>query len=160
MKIGVISDTHIPMACDYLPESVGEAFKDVDMILHAGDIVTMKVIDQLKQINSNIEVVSGNMDAPDVQARFPDKKIITAGKFKIGLIHGWGDPATLPERVLDEFKKVDIIVFGHSHIPYNKEKKGVLLFNPGSPTDMIHAPYNSVGILELANSKKGTIIRI
>ena len=61
---------------------------------------------------------------------------------------------------LKEFKNVDIIVFGHSHKPINEQKNGVLLFNPGSPTDNIFAPFQSVGILELDKGKKGTIIKI
>lgn len=160
MKIGVISDTHIPVNAQKLPETVKTAFKDVAMIIHAGDLVCESVIVELKKITNKVEVVCGNMDSSEMRSKFPEKKVITVGKYKIGITHGYGAAGNIKDRVLKEFKNVDIIVFGHSHKPINEQKNGVLLFNPGSPTDNIFAPFQSVGILELDKGKKGTIIKI
>jgi putative phosphoesterase len=160
MKIGVISDTHIPVSCDELPKELNKHFKGVDMILHAGDIVDQKAIDQLMEICPVVEAVCGNMDSPALQSSLPHKKIIQAGKFKIGLTHGWGPPAGIIERVAKEFKDVDVIVFGHSHQATSVKKKGVLFFNPGSATDMIHSKCRSIGILNIDSKIEAEIIAI
>jgi len=158
-KIGVISDTHIPKNALDLPEVVYKALSDVDLILHAGDLVEMPVLKKLKKI-APTHAVHGNMDMPKVKATLPEKDIIEVERFKIGLIHGFGPPGRVSAMVMEEFKKVDAIVFGHTHYPFNEKVDGVLLFNPGSPTDTIFAPYNSYGILEVDNEIKGKIIRI
>jgi len=160
MKIGVISDTHIPFYTKTIPNTILDHFKGTDMILHAGDLVNISALHQLLKITKRVEAVAGNMDLPDVQAVLPKKKIITAGKYKIGLIHGWGPPKSLLERVRAEFNKVDIIVFGHSHQPFNEEHNGILFFNPGSATDQVSTRNSSIGILELNDTKKGKIIRL
>ena len=160
MKIGVISDTHIPLVCERLPEKIKEHFKGVDMILHAGDMIDMSVIDALREIAPNVEAVRGNMDSLKIQQTLPEKKIISAGKYKIGLIHGWGAPQDIMERLEREFKDVDIIVFGHTHSPINIRQNNVLFFNPGSPTDTVHAKELTIGILELNGKPKGRIIKL
>ncbi len=160
MKIGVLSDTHIPFAAAKLPEEIYLAFKDVDLILHAGDLIDISVIDELKKI-ARTEAVRGNMDEAAVVSTLPAKKIVEAGRFKIGLIHGYGSPSGLIDRLAGEFpQKVDAIVFGHSHSPLNEVKNGILFFNPGSPTDKIFANYNSYGILTVNDGIKGDIIRL
>ena len=85
MKIGVISDTHIPYAAPRLPKEIHEAFKDVSMILHAGDLADISVLDELNKL-AKTEAVYGNMDSMALQKSLPDKKIIEAGNFKIGLV--------------------------------------------------------------------------
>lgn len=150
-KIGVISDTHIPRAAAAIPESVFDVFAGVDMILHAGDLVSDSVIDVLSGIAPVISV-RGNMDPQDDPR--PVKRVVEIGGegVKIGLIHGWGGAADLHERVRNEFgDDVECIVFGHSHFPFNDFVGGVLMFNPGSPTDRRFAPYNSVGLLTISN---------
>ncbi|MBC7326567.1 metallophosphoesterase family protein [bacterium] len=161
MKIGVISDTHIPTRADQLPEAVFQHFKGVDLILHAGDIEDILVLYDLQEI-APVKAVAGNMDPYEVKEELPMKRIIKVGSVSIGLIHGWGDPKGLPLRVLEAFmgENVQCIVFGHSHQPFNEERQGILLFNPGSPTDKIFAPYNSIGILYIGKEIKGEIIKI
>lgn len=158
MKIGVISDTHIPVRAKKIPEKVFEIFEAVDLILHAGDIVNKNTIDDLGFI-AKVEAVKGNMD--DSRCPYPVKKVLTVEKLIIGLMHGYGPREGVRERIREEFDVVDIIVYGHSHRPYNKIEDGVLFFNPGTPTDKVSAIYNSVGILEI-NEKdvKGEIFEI
>ncbi len=158
MKVGVISDTHIPNRAKEIPEKVIELFSDAALILHAGDIVDKSVIEKLETI-AKVEVVKGNMDEPDIP--FPVKKVLNVEAIRIGLIHGFGSPFGIRNRIRKEFDEIDIIVYGHSHKPYNKTENGVLFFNPGTPTDKIFALYNSVGILEIkGDSVKGQIIRL
>ena len=87
MKIGIISDTHIPVSASALPGKVIEYFSGTDLILHAGDFIDLAVLEELKRISS-VEAVRGNMDSPEVKQILPRKKIIQVGSFKIGLIHG------------------------------------------------------------------------
>ncbi|MBU1086489.1 MAG: metallophosphoesterase [Candidatus Omnitrophica bacterium] len=159
MKIGVISDTHIPDVCDDLPAVLKKHFKGADMIIHAGDIVNQCVIDQLYQYCADVQAVCGNMDSPQLQGRLPQKKIIKAGKYTIGLTHGWGPPLNITERLAKEFKQVDIIIFGHTHKALNEKNNGILFFNPGSATDML-ANQRSIGIIELNGKINSRIIEI
>jgi putative phosphoesterase len=161
MKIGVLSDTHIPRTASKIPDEIYSAFKDVDLILHAGDLTEMPVLDELKKL-ARTEAVRGNLDSCDVQKALPEKRIIKAGRFLIGLIHGYGAPFSVMAAVKKEFSKesVDVIVFGHSHSAINETRGGILFFNPGSPTDKIFAKYNSYGILTVNNKIKGELIKI
>ena len=156
-RIGVISDTHIPKTAEDLPKAVYKEFQKVDMILHAGDLVEMRVLTELESI-APTTAVCGNMDMEDVKAALPQKRIIEVGGFKIGLIHGYGVPGNILETVSKEFNRVNVIVFGHSHSPLSKRIGKVLFFNPGSPTDRIFATRNTFGILEVGKEITGKII--
>jgi len=150
MKIGVISDTHA-RHCSQLPQNLLKALEKVDLIVHAGDIVTMDVIRGLETV-APVKGVCGNMDLPEVRLAFPEKLVIEIGGRKIGVMHGSGGPAGLENLVTQAFPEVDIIIFGHSHIAVNKMLAGIKLFNPGSAGD-------SYGILELAEIVSGKIVR-
>lgn len=159
-RIGVISDTHIPKAAQDLPERVYREFASADMILHAGDLVEMSLLERLEKI-APTHAVFGNMDMADVKAALPQKDVIKVGGVKIGLIHGYGPATKVAEAVSKEFGRVDIIVFGHSHVALCQKIKNTLFFNPGSPTDRIFAACNSFGILEIGEKGiEGTIIRL
>lgn len=162
MKIGIIGDTHIPDRANKIPLKVLEAFKNVDMIIHTGDLVTLDVLEQLKSVCPNIKAVWGNMDPFDIRSKLPEKEIIKIGKYKIGVMHGFGPPDNLIMLMNKEFKKdkVNLIIFGHSHRPYNEKIGDILYFNPGSVTDTVFAPFNSFGIIEINDTIKAKIIRI
>jgi putative phosphoesterase len=156
LKIGVLSDTHLIEVDFRLREIVGTYFADTDMIIHAGDLISMDVLRYLQ--SGNLEAVRGNMDYPEVREILPDKKLISAGPFRIGIIHGWGSPYGMEERIQTQFENVHCIVFGHTHNHVNRWKDGVLFFNPGSPTDKRYAKQNSIGILEIGEEIRGQII--
>lgn len=158
MKIGVISDTHLHNYSLELKRIVDTHFGDVDLVLHAGDIVEMEVLDAF--LTKKIEAVAGNMDSARVRDHFPVKKIIKVGAFKIGLIHGWGSSVGLESRISNEFTEVDCLVYGHAHYPVNQVVKGVLFFNPGSATEKRFTKMNTVGILEINEQITGKIIEI
>ena len=161
MKIGVLSDTHIPIAAPSLPKEILSAFKGVDLIFHAGDMVEASVLKELKKI-ARVYAVRGNMDSKEVADLLPRRLVIPVGKFKIGIFHGYGAASKLVELLKEEFRAdpVDSVVFGHSHTPFNEAQGGILFFNPGSPTDKTCAPYNSFGILEVNDKISGEIIRL
>lgn len=157
MKIGVVSDTH----SQELPEQMLNDFKNVDFILHAGDICSQETLAILEKIKE-VKGVAGNMDNSLIRRRFEKIQIIEVEKFAIGLVHGEGPPNGLLDIVRKKFKdkKVDAIVYGHSHNPLNEVIDGVLMFNPGSPNDLVFAPYRSYGILTVAQTITGEIIKV
>jgi len=164
MKVIVISDTHYPINSSALSEKMYKIFESADLILHCGDLIDMEIIDSIRKKCPSVKIkaVKGNMDTPKVKKIFPEKEILQLGKFKIGLAHGWGHPDNIINvlKKIFEGEKLDAIVFGHTHRPFNKQIDGILYFNPGSLCDKIFAPYNSYGILEIGDTLKGRIIRI
>lgn len=159
MKIGVVSDTHGRA----LPAQMLDDFKNVQLIVHAGDMCRLETYEQLAKI-AEVKAVSGNMDGPQITKHFPVKEILSCGRFQIGLIHGEGPPQGLIGRIQEQFKnqKLDAVIFGHSHEPCNIVMDGTLFFNPGSPNDNVFAPYCSYGILEVSQKTgiKGKIVKV
>lgn len=148
MKIVVISDTHMPKKAKQLPEKLLNDLKDCDHIIHAGDWQTAELYDELKQF-CPVTGVTGNVDGPELKSMLNTKEILLAGDFHIGIVHGHGTGKTTEKRAIEAFAadKVDCIVYGHSHIPVLKEIRGVIIFNPGSPTDKRRQQQFSYGIL-------------
>jgi len=159
MKIGVLSDTHIPVIVKKLPPVIFDIFQGVHLILHAGDIVELSVLDELSSI-APVEAVAGNMDDSRVSLRLPAKKIIPVGQYIVGLIHGKYRIDIQREMIRKEFDKVDVIVYGHSHGAFWGKIGDVYFLNPGSPTDKRYAPFNSVALLNIEDSITADIIRI
>lgn len=161
MRIIVLSDTHVPNMAGDIPAAIYEEIKKADLVLHAGDFTEVNFLEKLRKLKKTVGVY-GNMDCKELSSALRAKEIIEAGKFRIGLIHGWGPAEGLTDRIFEEFKgdKVDCIIFGHSHNPLNKTIKEVLFFNPGSPTDKMFAPYNSYGILEVNEKVTAKIVKL
>ncbi|HHV54956.1 MAG TPA: metallophosphoesterase family protein [Firmicutes bacterium] len=180
MRIGVISDTHVPVRARVLPGAVFEVLAGVDLILHAGDLVTLDVLDELAAI-APVMAVHGNVDRPEVIERLPavlrvevgadgSVKVNTTGSqpngkpLIIGLVHGHdGAGRTTPERAASHFPDAGVVVFGHSHQPLNEWREGRLFFNPGSATDPRRAPWPSVGVIEVGRAVRAVraeIIRL
>ncbi len=132
MLIGVISDTHIPMRSDKIPDKVFETFKDVELILHAGDIEVKEVIEKLEEI-APVIAVCGNCDP---YVGYAETEVLEIDKFKIGLTHGIVYPKGDTQQLYYKAKEldVDILVSGHTHQPLIEQIDDVLLLNPGSPT--------------------------
>ena len=160
-KIGVISDTHIPHAAKALPPEVERHFRGVDLILHAGDLERLHIIDDLELI-APVKAVCGNMDIERDPNLAPEKRIVEVEDCRIGLFHGWGSSNGLVLRVRREFDdSMQCIVFGHSHSPFNETVSGTLMFNPGSATNRRSASHRSIGILTVEGKNiKGEIIRL
>ena len=133
MLIGSISDTHIPDRARELPKNVISAFQNVDLILHAGDLTSMEVIDELEKIAPTI-AIQGNMDRA-AGIILHNAKVIEAEGIKIGIAHGEVYPRADTQQLLYLAKQLDadILVTGHSHQPKIEQIDGVLLLNPGSP---------------------------
>ncbi|MDF1591235.1 MAG: YfcE family phosphodiesterase [Desulfobacterales bacterium] len=159
MKIGVISDTHLSEPDERLYRLADHIFADADMILHAGDLVNLAVL----KVFSDKKVISvrGNMDRQEVAAKLPDKEIIAVGRFRIGLIHGWGSPRGIEDKIKGCFTDVNAIVYGHTHKAANHLKDGLLFFNPGAFSGTFLMGRNrSVGVLIVSDTIEGAIIRL
>lgn len=150
MKIGILSDTHIPRRAKHLPEFVLDQLKNVDHIIHSGDICELSVIETLQKL-APVTAVYGNADTLETKQRLNETEILTLVGVTIGVFHGHGDKGKTLDRALGQFRDetVDCIIFGHSHMPYCRYHMGTLLLNPGSPTDKRRNPYYSFGILEI-----------
>jgi hypothetical protein len=161
--LGVITDTHIPQRIEALPPRVFEVFRGADRILHAGDINSQRVLDQLAEI-APVDAVAGNADL--FRHGLPLTRVIEVEERRIGLVHGHGDWLRyLRSKVRDQFSygeerylkivqrsfgPVDAIVFGHTHRFYQVERSGVLLFNPGPVApDFYNTPGPQVGLLHV-----------
>lgn len=150
MKIGVVSDTH----SREIPKQFLNDLKKVDFIIHAGDFCAVEDFEQLKSLK-DLKAVHGNMDEEGLKKMLPRRLIFQCGSFLIGIFHGEGPRQRVLDAVKAEFKKekIDCVVFGHSHQPFNEKIEGVLYFNPGSPNDEVCAPYCSYGILEIKDNQ-------
>lgn len=149
MKIGVMSDTHIRTPDASLDLILENLLADMDLILHAGDIVTRAVLDHLEE--RGVVAVCGNMDDYDVGLAVPQTRIVAAAGKRIGLIHGWGSKEGLARRILTRFgpEQLDIIVYGHSHVPFWGKVDGTYMFNPGSAARNRYGGHATVGVIEI-----------
>jgi putative phosphoesterase len=151
MRIGVLADSHAHSFAQ-LHEKILLTLSEVDLIVHTGDFVAKDVLDGLKQLGE-VKAVRGNVDSDELKTILPEKEMLEIEGRKIGIIHGWGSPHGIDDRVGNAFSGVDIIIYGHSHYPQNETKNGVLFFNPGQAR-------NSFGILTIGEEVSGEIIRL
>jgi putative phosphoesterase len=158
VKIGVISDTHLTGYDDSLKKIVAKHFSDVVLILHAGDLVDLRVLDIFT--GKEVKAVYGNMDNYWVKEKLPEQVLFNIKGFKFGLIHGWGAPWGIEEKILAKIGDVDCIVYGHTHKPANHKIDNVLFFNPGAAVDRRFAASPTIGIIEIDKEVVGRIINI
>lgn len=163
MRILVLSDTHVPSACDDLPDVIYQEIKNVDMIIHAGDFVDIRLLKKLKSLKP-LEAVYGNMDSGEIREKLPKTKVISVGGFNIAVVHsdGYKNSSEHLKNTYFKNEKIDVVIFGHTHRAQNFTDKnsGVLYFNPGSPTDKIFSPYNSYGIIDITKKITADIVKI
>ena len=158
LKIGILSDTHLKKITDRLEEIYQKYLFNMDIIIHAGDYISIEVVEFLNR--DNFHGVRGNMDSHEVKQILPDKKVIEAGSHRIGIIHGWGPKDALEGKIRDEFRDVNIIVYGHSHSAANHVKDGILFFNPGVAIGYSLSGPHTIGIMEIDDVVKGKIVNI
>jgi putative phosphoesterase len=151
MKIAVLSDTHAHSIEEIAPQVIN-ALEDADLIVHAGDFVGLGLYEDLKKLGE-VKAVRGNMDQREIRAVLPEQETFTIEGKKIGVMHGWGGPAGLEDKIRERFSDVDIIIYGHTHRAKNEFIGDVYFFNPGSAR-------NSYGILEIDETIKGRILKI
>jgi uncharacterized protein len=150
VRIVVLSDTHAPRRWKACPPRVAEWLRGADLILHAGDVCTAAVLDELAGY-APVRAVLGNNDGPDVAAwGAPVTDEFEVEGVRIAMIHDAGPAAGRTARMRRRFPEADLVVFGHSHIPLDETGDGVRIFNPGSPTDRRRQPHGTIGVLDVA----------
>ncbi len=153
MKVAVIADTHTRGMSRTVPMGAWPYLESADHILHAGDVVDTAVLDELKAL-APVTAVIGNCDAWDVRDwGATETAEVELGGIKIGMVHDSGLGGGRRKRLRALFPDARVVVFGHSHMPFNEDEDGFLLFNPGSPTWKRRAPFTSMGLLWIDNGE-------
>ena len=142
MRLLLISDTHLPVRAKKLPAPVWDAVDDADVVIHAGDWVSVALLDELESRAARLVGCWGNNDGPELRARLPEVARVTLDGLSVAVVHETGPAKGREERCTAAYPGVDLLVFGHSHIPWDTTAPGGLrLLNPGSPTDRRRQPY-------------------
>jgi putative phosphoesterase len=151
-RIGVISDTHIPKHGARLPDTVLRHFEDVELILHAGDLSTLAVLDQLSAY-APVEAVRGNVEQQEVVMNLPITRTLVVGGCEIGIVHILDDREHYFRNARIEFQTARVVVFGHSHIPWVEDRDGMLLLNPGSAMERRRQPTCTIARLTITDGE-------
>lgn len=161
LRIGAIGDTHRSSRNRRpLPRQLLEALETVDLILHLGDVNAAWVLDELQQI-APVRAVQGNNDEPDLLRELPLEHYLMVGEQRIGMIHGHGTRSTARETALARMAGVvDCAVYGHSHRPECVTRDGLLMVNPGSPTQRRYAPSHTYAMMVIEEQIHAEIVEL
>ncbi|MFF0902305.1 UNVERIFIED_CONTAM: metallophosphoesterase [Kocuria sp. CPCC 205316] len=142
VRLLLLADTHVPKRARDLPAEVWRAVDDAEVVLHAGDWIDLATLDRLEERAVRLVGVWGNNDGPGLRERLPEVARATLGGVRFGMVHETGAATGREARMDRAFPGLDVLVFGHSHIPWDSTTPaGLRLLNPGSPTDRRRQPY-------------------
>jgi uncharacterized protein len=142
MKLLLICDTHVPKRARDLPQRVWQEVDSADVVLHAGDWVDVSLLDALERRAARLIGCWGNNDGPDLRSRLPKEANVMLGGLRFTVVHETGAANGRDERMARRYPNTDVLVFGHSHIPWDSiAATGLRLLNPGSPTDRRRQPH-------------------
>ncbi|KUN38449.1 phosphodiesterase [Streptomyces longwoodensis] len=142
MRLLLVSDTHLPKRAKVLPAPLLDEITRADVVVHAGDWVDTATLDLLEERSRRLVAVYGNNDGPALRARLPEVAYADLGGLRFGVVHETGPAQGREARCAARFPDLDVLVFGHSHIPWDTTAPtGLRLLNPGSPTDRRRQPH-------------------
>ena len=141
----------MPRGVRRLPDSCIRRLEAADLILHAGDFVAPSVLEGLRAF-APVEGVLGNMDAAELAAELPDRRVVEVEGVRIGMIHNAGPAGGRPQRLAGAFPGCAAVVYGHTHLPEAREIDGLWVVNPGSPTERRSSPHHSMAELEVVGA--------
>lgn len=142
MRLLLIADTHVPKRARDLPAAVWAAVDTADVVIHAGDWVSPDLLDQLEARSRRLLACWGNNDGDELRARLPERADATLHGLRFTVVHETGAASGRDERMARLYPDTDVLVFGHSHIPWDATAStGLRLLNPGSPTDRRRQPH-------------------
>lgn len=145
MRALVLADTHIPRRAKALPEALRAHLERTDVILHAGDVMDSAVLQDLAAY-APVHAVRGNLDPPE--AALPETIELDLGGVRVAVVHDSGRKQGRRRRLARRFPEARVVVFGHSHVPLLEDENGLMLLNPGSPTDKRRQPVYTFAVLE------------
>lgn len=153
MRVVVLADTHIRRdGRRRLPDSVYDLLHEAEAILHAGDVLVPDLLDELGGF-APVYAVLGNNDV-ELGGLVPEERVEELAGVTVGMVHDSGPTPGRPARMRRRFPQADLVVYGHSHIPFDGPGlDGQWLFNPGSPTDRRGQPHHTVGLLDLEDGQ-------
>jgi putative phosphoesterase len=152
VDIAIISDTHMPRGGRRLPAECVSRLRDADLIVHAGDLMTLSVLHDLQELG-DVVAVRGNVDDATVRAVLPATAAIEAAGARIAVVHDAGPARGRLARMRGRFPDADAVIFGHSHIPlHERAEDGFQIFNPGSPTERRRSPRHTMGLARVRAS--------
>lgn len=158
MKVLLLADTHLPTRAKDLPARVWEEVDDADLVIHAGDWMTPDLLDALEARSSDLLGCWGNNDGDELRSRLPEVARRTVEGVRVAVTHETGGKVGREKRMAAAFPDVDLLVFGHSHIPWDTVcENGLRLLNPGSPTDRRRQPHCTYMTLTLADGAVGDV---
>ena len=144
MRLLLIADTHVPSRARDLPARVWDEVAEADVVIHAGDWITLELLDELESRSARLVACWGNNDGPALRARLPERVDVKLAGMRFTVTHETGAAAGREARMSRRYPDSDVLVFGHSHIPWDTTtKSGLRLLNPGSPTDRRRQPFCS-----------------
>jgi putative phosphoesterase len=142
MRLLLIADTHVPKRARDLPQQVWDEVARADVVIHAGDWVEPSLLDVLEDRSARLVACWGNNDGAELRRRLPERADVTLDGVRFTVVHETGASGGRDARMAREYPDTDVLVFGHSHIPWDTTaKSGLRLLNPGSPTDRRRQPY-------------------
>ena len=142
MRLLLISDTHLPARAKKLPAAVWDAVDQADVVIHAGDWVSVDLLDELESRARRLIGCWGNNDGPALRARLPEVARVELDGLSVAVVHETGAAKGREQRCERAYPDVELLVFGHSHIPWDTTTpRGLRLLNPGSPTDRRSQPF-------------------
>jgi putative phosphoesterase len=156
MVIAVISDTHLPRGARRIPDACVARMRESDLVIHAGDIATREVLEQIEETAAKpVVAVHGNVDSAELRNALPESRVVDADGAKIAVVHDAGPATGRLTRMRKRFPDARAVVFGHSHIPLleRDERDGFQIFNPGSPTDRRRQPQHTMGMARAADGE-------
>jgi uncharacterized protein len=154
----IMSDTHVPKRARDLPEPVWAAVEAADVVVHAGDWVHAALLDAVQERAAALVGVYGNNDGPDLRARLPEVAQVELDGVRIAVVHETGPAQGRERRCAARFRDCDVLVFGHSHIPWDSvAANGLRLLNPGSPTDRRRQPYATYMTADITDGRLAAV---
>jgi uncharacterized protein len=142
VRLLLIADTHVPKRARDLPAQVWDEVAAADVVVHAGDWVEPQLLDALDARATRLVACWGNNDGAELRRRLPERADVTLEGVRFTVVHETGASGGREARMAREYPDTDVLVFGHSHIPWDSSTKtGLRLLNPGSPTDRRRQPF-------------------
>ncbi|MEE6272639.1 metallophosphoesterase [Georgenia sp. MJ206] len=148
----LLADTHWPKRAKVLPDPLWSAVEAADVVVHAGDWVEEPLVDELEARSRRLVACWGNNDGPEIRRRLPEVARTTIDGVRLAVVHETGSAQGREKRMEAQYPDVDVLVFGHSHIPWDTvTPSGLRLLNPGSPTDRRRQPFRTFMTAEVSN---------